>query len=88
MHRICRTLRRVAFRFVPSKGLLLVRRALDESIESGRTLRRVVCRTPRRVAVRSQHRDATLPLQTPPAAPWYIPVPADAEGLHGARYRV
>ena len=78
----------VVGRLVPSKGLLLVRRALDESIESGRTLRRVVCRTPRRVAVRSQHRDATLASDAPRAAPWYIPIPADAEGLHGARYRV
>ena len=59
----------VVGRLLPSKGLLLVRRALDESIESGRTtLRRVVCRTPRRVAVRSQHRDATLASDAPRAA--------------------
>jgi len=72
----------VVGRLVPSKGLLLVRRALDESIESA--VPYVELSAVPHVELQFVRSTGTLLS----AAPWYIPIPADAEGLHGARYRV
>jgi hypothetical protein len=78
----------VVGRLVPSKGLLLVRRALDESIESA--VPYVELSAVPHVELQFVRSTGTLlsASDAPRAAPWYIPIPADAEGLHGARYRV
>jgi hypothetical protein len=72
---------------VPSKGaLLLVRRAVDESIESA--VPYVELSAVPHVELQFVRSTGTLlsASDAPRAAPWYIPIPADAEGLHGARY--